>query len=213
MTNYGIKEKILCIAAHPDDTEIMAASEICRAYTNEDIEFFACITTDGGNADVRNAEQREAAEIGKYTDLFLLGYSSNEIKGNSEQRIVNNYGDIIKDYINVINKIKPTTIITHNPFDTHATHKAVFNKVVEAIKSMPEELRPEMLFGGEVWGSIMNSEQRTVNSCGLEIIEKEITNTALYKKLLSCFPSQTKIIEEFSGKTVSNYLDMTEYML
>ena len=75
----------LCIAAHQDDVEIMAAAPILECYDSRDKWFSGVVVSDGAGApcggyyadctreemiSIRAAEQRTAAEIGRYAAMF-----------------------------------------------------------------------------------------------------------------------------------------------
>jgi hypothetical protein len=42
-------------------------------------------------------------------------------------------------------------LYTHNPADKHASHVAVFQACLEAVKRMPPYSRPRKIYGCEVW--------------------------------------------------------------
>ena len=85
----------LCVAAHPDDIEIMAYSGICDALARADGGFGGVIVTDGAGSPrsgpyaaftdeqmriVRRGEQREAARLGNYAIQIQLGHPSADVK-------------------------------------------------------------------------------------------------------------------------------------
>lgn len=61
---------------------------------------------------VRVKKQQAAAEIGKYNSLYMLNYSSKEVKDRSSENVVN-------DYVQIIKKLKPQVIYTHSVLDKH----------------------------------------------------------------------------------------------
>ena len=149
----------LCISAHQDDIEIMAYHGIIDAYNSESKVFVACVTTDGAGSArtgkyasftdndmklIRIEEQKKAAEIGHYNKLYLLNYTSKEVKDKENETIIN-------DYINIIRNHKPEVIYTHNLADKHDTHIGVVTKVIKAIRKLNKNERPSKLYGCEVW--------------------------------------------------------------
>ena len=91
--------KWLCICAHQDDCEIMAIDGILKGYYSKKYSFALVETTDGGGSartgkfkdysdeqmkQVRIEEQKQASEIGKYNSLFMLNYSSKEVKDKTD---------------------------------------------------------------------------------------------------------------------------------
>jgi hypothetical protein len=75
-------------------------------------------------------------------------------------------------------------VFTHNPADKHETHVAVALRVVAAIRSLPESVRPQKLYGCEVWRDLdwMTDTEKTV----FDLSDKENLQAAL----LGLFDSQ-----------------------
>jgi len=149
----------LCIAAHQDDTEIMAYHAIAECYGEKNKWFTSVILTDGAGSPrsgvyadhsdedmkrIRAKEQNAAALVGGYSAQIQLGYSSAEVKkaGN----VV-----LIDELTNIIAKCLPEVVYTHNLADKHDTHVATALRVIAAIKKLPEDKRPSKLYGMEVW--------------------------------------------------------------
>lgn len=184
--------KWLCICAHQDDCEIMAVDGILKGYYSKKHSFALVETTDGGGSartgkfanytdeemkQVRVKEQQAASEIGKYHSLYMLNYSSKEVKDKSNDKIVN-------DYIQIIKELKPQVIYTHSVLDKHPTHIGVVLKVIKALRSLPKEERPKLLYGCEVWRSL------DWISDGKKIGFNVSRNEKLQKQLLEVFESQ-----------------------
>ena len=184
--------KWLCICAHQDDSEIMAIDGILKGYYSKKFSFALVETTDGGGSartgkfkdysdeemkEVRIKEQQEASEIGRYHSLYMLNYSSKEVKDKENDEIVN-------DYINVIKELKPQVIYTHSILDKHPTHVGVSLKVIKALRSLPKEEQPKLFFGCEVWRGLdwIKDEKKI----GFDVSRNE----KLQKKLLDVFESQ-----------------------
>lgn len=184
--------KWLCICAHQDDCEIMAIDGILKGYYSKKYSFALVETTDGGGSSrtgkfkdytdeemkaVRIKEQQAASEIGKYNSLYMLNYSSKEVKD------VNNE-DVVNDYIEIIKELKPLVIYTHSILDKHPTHVGVVVKVIKALRSLPKELQPKLFYGCEVWrGLDWISDDRKI---GFDVSRNE----RLQKKILDVFESQ-----------------------
>ena len=149
------KVKYLCIAAHQDDVEIMAYHGILKGYQSKKYSFGAVVTCDGAGSartgdfkdysdemmkQVRIKEQKEASEIGKYHCLYMLNYTSSEVKDKCNE-------DVINDYINIIKKLKPDVIYTHNLLDKHPTHLGVVIKVIQALRKLDKQYRPKKVLG------------------------------------------------------------------
>jgi len=153
---------ILCIAAHQDDTEIMAYNAIADCYDDPENWVTSVIVTDGAGSprigdyseytdeqmkSVRMEEQNKAAQIGKYSMQLQLCYESKEVKDENEN-------NLIEDIKAIIKACSPKMVFTHNLADKHDTHVAVALRTIKAIKELPKENRPKKIYGMEVWRSL-----------------------------------------------------------
>lgn len=147
------------ISAHQDDIEIMAYHGVMECFGEKEKWFFGVVITDGAGSPraglygsytdeemkmVRKKEQKKAAYVGEYGALALLNYPSKIVKNPNDRDVINKIAELIK-------KAKPEVVYTHNPADKHDTHVAVTIKVIEAIRTLPEESRPIKVYGCEVW--------------------------------------------------------------
>ena len=78
----------------------------------------------------------------------MLNYPSQTVKMPGDER------DLIEDLKQIISKASPQVIYTHNLADKHDTHIACVKRVIAAVRELPEEQRPEKLYGCEVWRSL-----------------------------------------------------------
>lgn len=149
----------MCIAAHQDDIEMMAAHGILECLGKEGKWFCGVVVTDGAGSPrhgpyagftdeemkrTRWLEQRKAAFAGEYGAAVLLGYSSAEARDPKNLNVV-------EDLKEIISRARPDVIYTHNPADKHDTHVSVCLKVIEAIRQLPGDLVPEAFYGCELW--------------------------------------------------------------
>jgi len=149
----------LCIAAHPDDIEIMAVRAILDCFGRKDRWFTGVVVTDGTGSpragayakltprklrEVRMREQRKAAVLGDFGALVLLGHPSSAVKSRGKN-------DVCRDLAAVLKAARPDVVIGHNLADKHDTHVALALRTIEAIRSLPLRSRPKQFFGGEVW--------------------------------------------------------------
>jgi hypothetical protein len=93
---------------------------------------------------VRREEQRQAAIVGRYAAMLQLDYTSKIVKDAADARLKDDLRDLLT-------AARPRVVYTHNPADKHDTHIAVVVAVLQAIRTMPREQRPEAVFGCEVW--------------------------------------------------------------
>ena len=156
----------LCIAAHQDDIEIMAASPILECFQSEEKWFTGVVVTDGrGSARngiyekytdeemrlVRFKEQKKAAILGEYSAQIMLDYPSSAVKDGKNEMTV-------EDIIAILRATNPSVVYTHNLADKHATHVGVALKVIKALRELnrpdrftkPVRSHPK-LYGCEVW--------------------------------------------------------------
>ena len=152
----------LCLAAHQDDIEIMAAQPILECFQQGDKWFTGVVVTDGRWSPrdslykdytddemraVRFHEQRKAAYVGEFSAQIMLDLPSATLKDASRQ-------EPIEDFVEILRATKPNYVYTHNLADKHDTHIAVVLRVVEAIRRLDPAERPERLVGCEVWRSL-----------------------------------------------------------
>lgn len=149
----------LCVAAHQDDIEIMAYAPIAACFDSPERSFTGCVVSDGAGSPrtgiyadysdermmlTRIAEQKNAARIGGYGAQVFLSHTSSAIKDPHNADVA---GDIEK----LLLLSSPKTVYTHNLADKHDTHVAAALRVVEAIRRLPAEKRPERVYSMEVW--------------------------------------------------------------
>ncbi len=152
----------LCVSAHQDDIEIMAAEPIIKCFQQPDKWFTGVVVTDGRGSprddlyahytddemrSVRFKEQRKAAYVGEYAAQIILDYPSKAVKDAANKQV-------IEDLVRILQAAKPEVVYTHNLADKHDTHVGVAVKVVAAIRSLPASERPQQLFGCEVWRAL-----------------------------------------------------------
>ena len=152
----------LCIAAHQDDIEIMAAQPILECFQQNDKWFTGVVVTDGRGSPrdslykdytdeemhlVRFKEQRKAAVVGEFAAQIMLDIPSKVIKDASRREPVD-------DILAILHATKPRFVYTHNLADKHDTHVAVAIRVIEALRKLDPAERPERVIGCEVWRAL-----------------------------------------------------------
>ena len=149
----------LGIGAHQDDIEFMAFHGILQCFHSE-AEWFGGVTctngsgsarigsyadlTDGEMIAVRREEQRQAAMVGRYAAMVQLDYPSAVAKDPADTRLR-------EDLRAILDATRPRIVYTHNPADKHDTHIAVVVAVIQAIRDLPPDKRPQAVHGCEVW--------------------------------------------------------------
>jgi LmbE family N-acetylglucosaminyl deacetylase len=152
----------LCISAHQDDIEIMAAQPILECFQQKDKWFTGVVVTDGRGSPranlykeytdeemrgVRFKEQRKAAIVGEYAAQIMLDVPSKVVKDAVKP-------EVVEDLVQVLRATKPKIVFTHNLADKHDTHVAVALRVVAALRKLDPEERPARLVGCEVWRAL-----------------------------------------------------------
>jgi LmbE family N-acetylglucosaminyl deacetylase len=149
----------LAVSAHQDDIEIMAAGPIIECFQQDDKWFTGVVVADGRGSPragmyeryddeqmrlVRFKEQRKAAMVGEYAAQIMLDYPSKAIKDGNNRSTV-------EDLVAILKATRPTEVFTHNLADKHDTHVSVALRLIQAIRSLPADERPQKLYGCEVW--------------------------------------------------------------
>ncbi|GII66456.1 GlcNAc-PI de-N-acetylase [Sphaerisporangium krabiense] len=155
---------VLVVTAHPDDVDFGAAGTVAML-TDKGIRVVYCIVTDGdaggfdreldngGMAQLRRAEQTEAAKRVGVTDLRFLGYQDGTVEPTLGLR---------RDISRVIRQVRPDRVITSSPErnyvriqPSHPDHRAVGGATLDAVYpdarnpyAFPELLADE---GLEAW--------------------------------------------------------------
>jgi len=183
----------LAIGAHQDDLEFMAFHGISICYQQDAAWFGGVTCTDGGGsarsgpfADksddemkaIRMEEQRKAAQLGEYSFISQLGFASATIK-DADRRV-----GLVDELEKILLFTQPEVLYTHNPADKHASHVAVFQAVIEAVRRIPPYSRPKKIYGCEVWRDLdwLEPEDKVALDVG--------GHPELAEQLNACFESQ-----------------------
>ncbi len=162
----------LGVAAHQDDLEIMAYHGILECFGKPDKGFAGVTVTNGAGSPrdgiyarysdeemqvVRRKEQKKAAYVGEYSAHVFLDYSSSAVKDPHDTHVM---GDLKR----LIAAAKPRVIYTHNLADKHDTHVAVTLRLIQALRDLPAEARPQHLYGCEVWRNLdwLNDDDKVI---------------------------------------------------
>ena len=150
----------LVVGAHPDDAELLAPGVLAAAADDPHRWATVIVCTDGAGsvappgepdltgaalAERRAAEQRAAADLGRYGAAVLLDHPSRDLRTPAGA------ADLRAELAELVARCRPATVLTHNPADRHPTHVAVVAAVVDAVRSLPADERPTRLLGCEAW--------------------------------------------------------------
>lgn len=135
------RRRALVITAHPDDVDFGSAGTIA-SWTTAGVDVAYCICTSGeaGDADgtpraeirqLRQDEQRAAANAVGVTDIHFLGYPDGQVVADLQLR---------RDLTRVIRTVRPDRVITHSPeinwahiVVSHPDHRAVGEAAIAAV--------------------------------------------------------------------------------
>lgn len=152
----------LCIGAHPDDIEAMAYHGVASCFGREDRWFTGIILTHGSGSarahdyahysddqmiQVRRREQQKAAFVGDYSLQVQLGYGSAEIKSPDVPALAH-------DLSYLLHLATPEVVYLHQPADKHDTHLATLSHSLKALRTLPTEKQPKLIYGCEGWRNL-----------------------------------------------------------
>jgi LmbE family N-acetylglucosaminyl deacetylase len=119
---------------------------------------------------IRRREQREAAEIGRYSAVVQLGYPSKEIRDDPTGSLAVSLGDVLA-------RTSPRQVCTHNLVDRHPTHVAVALATITALRALPAPQQPDEVYGCEGWRALdwlAEGERVALSSSGYEKLAIEL---------------------------------------
>jgi len=172
----------LCIAAHQDDIELMAAGAILECYGQKNKAFTGVVVTDGAGSPrtgiyancsdddmkaIRANEQDNAATIGGYRAQFQLYYPSSAVKDNTNPNLVD-------ELMEILLATQPEYVFTHNFADKHDTHCAVAARTLQALRKLPTNKRPKAVYSMEVWRAldwVCDTEKTLFDTSGDEFLQ------------------------------------------
>jgi len=135
--------RILCIYAHPDDTEFMVGGSVAR-WADEGAEVTYCIITDGAAGSntpgedlrqlvkTREAEERAAAAILGVKDVIFLGYADGMLEPSLQLR---------RELTKIIRQLRPDRVVCGDPaaifygdgYINHPDHRAAGEAALYAV--------------------------------------------------------------------------------
>lgn len=149
-------QKILCIAAHPDDLDFGCAASV-SSWVEDGHEVVYCLVTDGQAggfdnsisrdemAEIRRREQTEAAKRVGVTELHFLGFPDGSVEYNLDLR---------RAISRIIRIVRPDRVVTQSPernldriYGSHPDHLATGEGAMAAVypDSRNEFAFPELL--------------------------------------------------------------------
>lgn len=193
----GAEVRYMAVSAHKDDVEMLALDGVCKGYASGG--FAAAVLTDGGQcprseayasvndedmAELRTAEQKRAAEVGRYEALWLFERTSAEIK-----RAANEAAHPLTLALAEVFRECPRldVLYLHNPFDRHPTHVAACLVALKAVNMLKDEEKPRKIYGCEVWRDL------DWLADGDKVVMDVSGSDELAARLMGCFVSQNSV--------------------
>jgi LmbE family N-acetylglucosaminyl deacetylase/tetratricopeptide (TPR) repeat protein len=123
---------ILAIGAHPDDIELGCGGYILKAKANGAKVYGLTLTKGERGGDNNHRREKEANRSADFMNLdgyWLMDFPDTQLLDKPVE---------IKEAIeDIIKKTSPTTVLTHNPHDSHGDHRATFVATKEAARMVP----------------------------------------------------------------------------
>lgn len=160
MSATYIPKRALFIYAHPDDIEFGVAGT-AALWASRGAQICYVLVTDGNIgshdpemtaerlAEIRRAEQREAAAVAGVQEVTFLGYHDGILQPTLELR---------RDLVREIRRFRPNVVVTGDPtvffprdtYINHPDHRAAATAAIEACFPAPESplIFPELLAEG-----------------------------------------------------------------
>jgi LmbE family N-acetylglucosaminyl deacetylase len=165
----------MAVMAHQDDIPIGAMWGVLQCFGQPDQWFSGITVTNGAGAPrdelyaeytdeqmqaVRAVEEKKASFVGDYSACFLLDYPSSAVKDAAN-------ADLVPELTAILAAAQPQIVYTHNFADKHDTHVGVALRVIAAIRALPEDARPEAVYGCEVWRDLdwMADDDKVLMDC------------------------------------------------
>ena len=207
-------ERLLVIAVHPDDAELMFGGAIYN-YVRDKNEVYEIVVTDGSSwsrenfssakklVSQRKKECLNSAKILGIKKVYFLDFPDSKI---TEEKITDKLVSTIKE-------INPTVIATHGPNEGHHDHAIIYKTVCRVCNTNNEP--------APIINYLYDKKLPVTNFKGLIIrwlIDKGVDETVSFIKLnkeavaakfkaLSCYSSQ------FSGNELKTLLERQENIL
>ena len=140
--------KVLVIAAHPDDEVLGVGGTIARLST-EGVECHLLIVTDGSSSQYRDSEQLyeiiEAKKLETKSCADLLGFKSIHYGELPDMKLDKTPHIVINQVIEkVIDEVQPDTVFTHFWGDVNRDHQEVYKSTLVAVRPVMGQVVREL---------------------------------------------------------------------
>lgn len=192
-----MKNKVLIIAAHPDD-EILGCGGTVGRLINEGAQAYTLILGEGVTSrdEKRDCEKRE----GEIKELREQAYRANEIIGVKET-FIGNFADnrfdtvpfleIVKAVEKVKDKVRPDIIFTHYTKDLNIDHQVTHQAVLTAARPLPDESVKEIysfeVLSSTEWNYPLSFSPDVFFDIS-QTLDLKLEALSKYKSEIKCFP-------------------------
>lgn len=200
---------ILCVAAHPDDIEILCAGTLVR-YAREGHKVTFAIFTNGNMGDtsiqpeelgkIREKEAREAAAIIGANVIWGCVMDEHVFPDQEQRRLM----------IDILREADPDVIFTHSPNDYHPDHRYVSQLVFDAyfqkgLPFIPNQSKPACRFGHAQLYYMDNLG-------GIGFIPSEYVDISdvftIKQQMLACHKSQTEAMQQLAATDLAEMVEV-----
>jgi len=200
---------IVCIAAHPDDTELLCAGTLIR-YAQAGHQVTIAVFTNGNMGDAviepsvlgatREKEARAAASL-MGAKFIWAGVTDEHVFPNQEQRHI---------MIDILREADPDVIITHSPTDYHPDHRYVSQLVFDSyfqkgLPFIPGQSLPACRFGK---AQLYYMD----NICGINFTPTEYVDITdvfeIKKQMLLCHKSQFVAMQDLASTDMLELIEV-----
>jgi LmbE family N-acetylglucosaminyl deacetylase len=147
-----VKEKVLVIAAHPDDEILGCGGTLARHVMNGDLVDVVIFAEGVTSRDDRRDQKGRIESIKQLHDAAyaankMLGIRSLQIFDFPDNRMDSfDRLDVIKEVERCIKKFEPSIIYTHHVGDVNIDHKIIHESVITACRPLPKFCVKKILF-------------------------------------------------------------------
>lgn len=144
--------KILVIAAHPDD-EILGCGGSIHKWTQQGKIVHALILAEGVTS--RRNERDPGLDKEQIEHLHKSVEKAHKVVGTKSYSLLDfpdnrmdsvDLIDVVKSIENAISTIQPDTVITHHPYDLNVDHRIIQQAVLTACRPQPNSTVQSILF-------------------------------------------------------------------
>ncbi len=190
-----MKNKILVIAAHPDD-EIIGIGGTVAKHINSGDECFAIILGEGMTSRYDSRKQAEDKKVQElHKDVFeaskIVGYNNTFLENLPDNRFDSvDLLDIIKIIEMYIDKIGPNIIYTHHYGDLNVDHRRTYEAVLTATRPLQNQYVKEVYCFETVSSTEWNFEYTTEFKPNYFVDVTQTLDTKL--KAMYCYKSEIR---------------------